>query len=195
MQTYDILKEEVSIYDLFDLTGQKYETAEKPCQISCPFHGEDTHPSARVFPENNDMRCYYCSKSWNSVTYWAQINGWYTKNDKLDIGRSIDDLCDRFGILNDVNVWEKRFHSLKADLENDNKEIAVEDRLKLRSYYAWKVSVLIHEFDLPTRKEKFHDIIKMWDDLEEVSLDGENWQEDLKCWYESAKVVVNGRGL
>ena len=61
----DIIKEVVSIYDLFDLTDPavEYETKEVPTQISCPFHGDDARKSARVYPDTNSMRCFFCSKS------------------------------------------------------------------------------------------------------------------------------------
>lgn len=48
-------------------------------QLSCPFHGTDTHPSARYYPEANDnishVWCYVCRKRWDAIGLWKQFNG------------------------------------------------------------------------------------------------------------------------
>jgi hypothetical protein len=48
-------------------------------QISCPFHGTDTHPSARYFPEANEspshVWCFACHKRWDAIGLWKQFNG------------------------------------------------------------------------------------------------------------------------
>jgi DNA primase len=69
-----LLQDSISIYDLLDIENVSYATKEKPCQIKCAFHGEDRRPSARVYPDTNSVRCFYCNKSWDVITFWAEMN-------------------------------------------------------------------------------------------------------------------------
>lgn len=53
---------------------------DSPEQISCPFHGADTKPSARVYPEEGDSRshvwCYVCQETgWDAIGLWRKFNG------------------------------------------------------------------------------------------------------------------------
>lgn len=197
MQIYDELKEQVSIYDLFEIADPPttFLTRVKPCQISCPFHGQDTHPSARVYPDTNSFRCFTCSKSWNAVTFWAEANDWFTGTGTLDIGRAIQDLCLRFNISDHTFDWERKFHALKVELTNSEKEVSLEERYKLSSYYSWNVSKLIHNIEDEDRKALYPSVLALWDDFVSIDLSTSTWQEDLTSWYQSAKVIVDAEKL
>lgn len=53
----------------------KYETKEE--QISCPFHGKDAKPSARIYPARGDKRshvwCYVCQEQWDAISLWRKF--------------------------------------------------------------------------------------------------------------------------
>jgi len=187
----DRIKEEVSIYDLFDEANPpiKYVTRQKQSQISCPFHGEDAHPSARVYPDSNSFRCYTCSQSWDVVSYWAQANEWYKGEDKLDIKRAIDDLCEKYGLSNTFSDWEKRFYAIKKQHEDDQqKDVPADDRFKLASYYSWNIAQRVHGLAPELRGPLRNTILGMWDTFETIDLSGTEWQESLISWYRSAKL-------
>jgi len=196
MNLMERINEEVSIYDLFDLVSPpiKYITQAKPCQVSCPFHGEDNKPSARVYPDSNSLRCYFCSKSWSPATFWAEANQWYTDSGKLDIGRSLDDLAVRYDITVNTFDWQKKFYALKKQ-EEDSKVVSMEDKLTLHSYYAWEISKVVQEIPSNSRGEVRSDVLKLWEDLDRVELDSDTWEADLKNWYAYAKVKVHGQQL
>lgn len=47
-------------------------------QISCPFHGADTHPSARFFPEtesHSHVWCFVCNENWDAIGLWKKFSG------------------------------------------------------------------------------------------------------------------------
>ena len=48
-------------------------------QISCPFHGDDRHPSAKYFPGDGDRRsgvwCYVCHERWDALLLWKKFRG------------------------------------------------------------------------------------------------------------------------
>lgn len=49
-------------------------------QLSCPFHGKDTHPSARYYPDEGDspshVWCYVCrEKRWDAIGIWKKFSG------------------------------------------------------------------------------------------------------------------------
>lgn len=189
MNIFDRLQEEVSIFDLFDLVGVKYMTKGKPSQISCPFHGDDAHPSARVYPDDNFMRCYYCSESWEVVKFWAQVNEWYRSDGKLDYKRSIDDLCGKYGITNSFSDWEKRFYALKKQTaEAEALGVPIEERNRLASFYSWGISQLVHQLPKEERANHKATVLSLWDDFTGIDLAGEGWQSDLISWYRSAKL-------
>ncbi len=191
MKIFDRIREEVSIYDLFDISNPpvRYMTRGKPSQISCPFHGDDAHPSARVYPDDNFMRCYYCSESWDVIRFWAQINEWYRNDGKLDIKRSIDDLCNRYSITNNFSDWEKRFYALKKQSEEaDADGVPMEERGRLASYYSWDVSQLVHKLPKEERVGYRDTVLSLWDDFTRIDLNGLDWRGDLITWYRSAKL-------
>lgn len=197
MRTYDLLKEQVSIYDLFDISDEpvSYQTKVKPSQISCPFHGKDAHPSARVYPDTNTFRCFTCSKSWNVVTYWAEINKWFTESGTLDIGRAIKDLSFRFNIEDSSFDWEKKFYALKKDGLSNQKQVSVEDRYKLSAYYAWNIAKLVHTLEKTSRNNYTSQVIELWNDFDSIDILEEDWQQALITWYQSAKVILHDSGL
>lgn len=197
MQTYDIIKEKVSIYDLFDLADPpiKYQTRAKPSQISCPVHGKDAHPSARVYPDTNTFRCFTCSKSWNVVTYWAEINKWYVDSGNLDIGRAIQDLSLRFNIEDTSFDWERKFYALKKENDVQEKPISDEDKYKLSFYYGWNIAKLVHTISNESRLKLKNRIFNLWDEFDNINLCSDTWQQDLITWYQSAKVILHDTGI
>ena len=193
MNLMERINEEVSIYELFDRADPpvKYLTDVKPCQISCPFHGQDTHPSARVYPDTNSFRCFYCSKSWGAVTFWAESNKWFKDDDKLDIGRALDDLATRYDITVNTFDWQKKFYALKKQDEERN-IVPISERRDLMTYYSWEITKCISALGAERRKALREPILELWVDFDKTSLEKESWNEDLKTWYESAKIRVNG---
>lgn len=192
MNIIDRLNEEVSIYDLFNISDPpvSYKTDKKPSQVSCPFHGQDNRPSARVYPDTNSFRCFYCSKSWSPVTFWAQINNWYKEEERLDIGRAISDLCTRYNISDQTFDWQKKFYRIKSDSQEE-KKTALEERLLLADYYSWNVSKAIHKLSEDDRDSLSQAILNAWQDFDVIDLSSDSWEEHLKNWYSAAKITVN----
>ncbi len=66
-------------------------------QFSCPFHGVDTKPSARVYPENAQSRshawCFVCQERWDAITLWKKFHG-----DDKGFSRVIWEMERAFGI-------------------------------------------------------------------------------------------------
>jgi len=48
-------------------------------QISCPFHGKDSRPSAKYFPEEGDSKshvwCFVCHENWDTISLWKKFTG------------------------------------------------------------------------------------------------------------------------
>lgn len=67
-------------------------------QISCPFHGKDTKPSARVYPEGSSRSgvfCWVCQKRWDVFDLWRKFHG----DEQMKFGETIKGLERAFGIL------------------------------------------------------------------------------------------------
>jgi hypothetical protein len=76
------IHERVTAYDVLRLNGIALDQIadDRPEQISCPFHGEDKKPSARIYPADNDSHshvwCYVCQEPrWDAVGLWRKFNG------------------------------------------------------------------------------------------------------------------------
>jgi hypothetical protein len=71
----------VTAYDLLRRNGisirQSSDTRAE--QVSCPFHGQDRKPSARVYPDTTDspshVWCYVCRKRWDVIGLQMEFSG------------------------------------------------------------------------------------------------------------------------
>lgn len=80
-QRTETLKQAVTAQDVLRYFGiqLKYGGADHEEQISCPFHGKDTDPSARVFPESarsaSAVWCFVCQERWDIFALWKKFQG------------------------------------------------------------------------------------------------------------------------
>lgn len=67
----------VSAFDVMlrhgvDISGGREE------QFSCPFHGIDRRPSARIYPESptspSHAWCFKCQERWDAIALWKKFN-------------------------------------------------------------------------------------------------------------------------
>jgi hypothetical protein len=86
-------------------------------QISCPFHGEDKKPSARIYPERPEnpshVWCFVCQESgWDAIGLWRKFNN-------LTFGQAVGRLEREFGLETPEvpeGLWET---PVKVDTERD----------------------------------------------------------------------------
>lgn len=68
-------------------------------QISCPFHGKDNRPSARVYPQTgpspSGLYCWTCQKRWDIVGLWKMFYG----DDQMKFSVALRGLESAFGII------------------------------------------------------------------------------------------------
>lgn len=74
------IHEVLSAYDVLRMHGVSFRhSTEREEQFSCPFHGKDEKPSARVYPTKGDSRshvwCYVCKQSWDAISLWKKYSG------------------------------------------------------------------------------------------------------------------------
>lgn len=60
------------IADMYQFQRAKITANRLHC--SCPFHGEDKHPSFVVYKENNTFHCFTCKISGDSIDFFALVN-------------------------------------------------------------------------------------------------------------------------
>lgn len=77
----DNIHSQVSAYEILRRGGVELHKSEaEEEQFSCPFHGEDRKPSARVYPAEGDRPshawCFVCQeKNWDVIGLWRKFNG------------------------------------------------------------------------------------------------------------------------
>jgi hypothetical protein len=67
-------------------------------QISCPFHGADVKPSARVYPagaSRSGLYCWVCQKRWDIFGIWKQFHG----DDQMKFTEVVRGMEGAFGII------------------------------------------------------------------------------------------------
>jgi len=75
------IHQNISAYDVLRYHGVqlKYQGDEHEEQISCPFHGKDTDPSARVYPSTarsqSGVWCFVCNERWDAISLWKKFAG------------------------------------------------------------------------------------------------------------------------
>lgn len=80
-QRIETIKSSVTAHDVCRHFGTplKYAGSNNEEQISCPFHGKDTKPSARIFPDtgssSSHIWCYVCAKRWDVIGLWKKYMG------------------------------------------------------------------------------------------------------------------------
>ena len=181
------IKEFITIYDLFDQCSPhiQYSTKEKPCQIRCPFHGKDTGPSARVFPETDSIYCWSCDQSWDVLDFWADINGWEKEDGSLDIGRAIKDLADKYQLYEKKSDWKKSLHSSLKSVALRSKGYSGtpnHDRLTMLDSYSWMISKKLVRMPTKDRAQSWDSVKNTWDSLDSIDLEVDYWKTSLHSW-------------
>lgn len=75
------IHEQVTVYDVLRQAGAELRQSgsDEEEQFSCPFHGMDRKPSARVYPEEGDNKshawCYVCQERWDAISVWRKAFG------------------------------------------------------------------------------------------------------------------------
>lgn len=75
------IRDSVTAYDVLRRNGvdlnQVSDNQEE--QFSCPFHGEDRKPSARVYPADgrspSHAWCFVCQERWDVISLWQKFGG------------------------------------------------------------------------------------------------------------------------
>lgn len=96
-----VVKDNISAHDVLRHQGiaLKYPGSGHEEQMSCPFHGRDNKPSARVYPEGarskSHVYCYTCGKTWDVFGLWKAFRG----ADEMRFSQVVFELEKAFGII------------------------------------------------------------------------------------------------
>ena len=101
----------VTLYDVLRANGITLRE-DRPDQFSCPFHGQDKHPSARAYPASADSTshawCFVCQERWDAISIWRKFNGSETK-----FSRVLSEIEKAFGL--DRPAFPEGAEGLDAD--------------------------------------------------------------------------------
>jgi len=113
-------------------------TSNREEQFSCPFHGVDRKPSARIYPESarspSHAWCFVCQERWDAISLWRKFNG---DTSEVPFSRTLAEMEQAFGLPKlemPKELWGK---SVKFDdserllQEFDDLYDACENRLRL----------------------------------------------------------------
>ncbi len=103
--------------------GQRHE------QISCPFHGTDTRPSARYHPAEDGgpagVWCFVCNERWDAITLWKKFRAF-----EGSFGSLLRSIENAYGIEVPEAPPEVFAEEMKEDTELQQLFQACERRLK-----------------------------------------------------------------
>ncbi len=90
----------VSAHDVLRRNGVRLKQGgdDREEQFSCPFHGKDHKPSARVYPETvrgpSHVWCFVCQKRWDVIGLWRKYSGEDTRFTQI-----LSEIERTFGII------------------------------------------------------------------------------------------------
>lgn len=94
----ETIRNQVTAHDVLRRHGIDLKYGGRHEQISCPFHGKDTKPSARVYEETarspSHVWCFVCQEHWDSISLWRKFNAFEGKFTAL-----LRDIEQAYGIL------------------------------------------------------------------------------------------------
>ncbi len=75
----DTIHQRVTAHDILQRHGISLRYTDREEQFSCPFHGTDTKPSARVYVESSrspsHVWCFVCQERWDCIALWKKFEG------------------------------------------------------------------------------------------------------------------------
>lgn len=80
-QRIDNIHEHVTAHDVLRKGGVEFKQggSDEEEQFSCPFHGVDRKPSARVYPSSSRNHshawCFVCQERWDAIGLWRKFYG------------------------------------------------------------------------------------------------------------------------
>jgi hypothetical protein len=79
------IHERVTAHDILRRNGVSFRhTGDREEQFSCPFHGKDENPSARVYPSSprspSHVWCFVCRERWDVIALWKKYSGGENKS-------------------------------------------------------------------------------------------------------------------
>jgi hypothetical protein len=151
----------VSAYDVLRKFGVKLHHAgeNRIEQFSCPFHGKDTKPSARIYPAGptgpSHAWCFVCQERWDAITLWRKFN-----DPTVPFTRSLAEIERAYGLrapempnLVDIraSIQEQEFEELQGLLDVvERRLIGAREDFDMRAYLT--ISSVLDK--LHTRVEK-----------------------------------------
>ena len=92
------IHESITAFDVLRANGVDLSQGadDREEQFSCPFHGEDKKPSARIYPDREDnpshVWCFVCQEpGWDAIGLWRKFNN-------LTFGQALHRLEREFGL-------------------------------------------------------------------------------------------------
>jgi hypothetical protein len=92
--------DKITVHDILRRNGVTFRHAntDREEQVSCPFHGKDENPSARVYPTTprspSHVWCFVCRERWDVITLWKK----YSDGEGKSFHRLLSELEKLYGI-------------------------------------------------------------------------------------------------
>jgi hypothetical protein len=95
----EAIRKAVSAHDVLRRNGIKLRhSTDREEQFSCPFHGIDRHPSARIYPEStkgpSHVWCFTCHENWDCIALWKKFSG-----SEVRFGQTLAEIERAFGLI------------------------------------------------------------------------------------------------
>lgn len=130
----DAIRKTVTAHDVLRRNGIQLRYSEdREEQFSCPFHGIDRHPSARVYPETvkgpSHVWCFTCHENWDAIALWKKFGGGESK-----FTRVLAEIERAYGLIppeRPPTAAEMADHVDPEVIQVETKFAVAEDRLRL----------------------------------------------------------------
>jgi hypothetical protein len=155
-------------------------------QLSCPFHGDDAHPSARYYQDSKRFQCFACTEDPGGDVVWfvKKREGFLTGDEALDFIRKT------WGVgISDVDL-EVRLALRERLVKSLPRQLFAKryrDRMN-NLFYALRSNSATNRVDV-TLLER--DIWAWWRDIEDGTVENYiEWCDVVRCWFDDGLHLI-----
>lgn len=146
------IKSKISIVDILSFYSIKVN---RTGFISCPFHGEDKNPSAKVYSKQEKIHCFVCNKSWDVIAFVKQM-------ENCDFQKAINFLDNAFRLgLNKPLTEEERMEWGRKQKEKEKQRLEALERAKFERKVLGDIIVEIRKNEATIAKCRPHNANKI----------------------------------
>jgi DNA primase len=167
----DAVKDEVRMSTVLRAYRVDFTDSGEPEQLHCPFHGADLNRSARLYPENDEVYCFVCDKTWDVIEFVKDM-------EELPFPAAVDLLARTYGVHVTVPDYVQKLRMVKTHAQDSATEMAETVERLFR-----EAAETLTSGNISSILSVYNECLAAKDDFTATEM---YTSDDMKEWYESS---------